>query len=113
LRLSVSRTDTFDIRERLVGVLQALPHRALRLITFDRGAEFTDWPYLQAGIGSATWFCNPQSRWQKGVVENSNCRARKWLSRDVVPLSITDHDLKEICGRLKGRLHTRPMLMRA
>lgn len=27
-------------------------------------------------------------------------RATKWLSRDVDPLSITEHDLKEICDRL-------------
>ena len=47
--------------ERLIGVLQALPHRARRSVTFDRGTEFTDWPYLQAGIGAATWFCDPQS----------------------------------------------------
>ncbi len=86
--------------ERLVGVLQALPHRARRLITFDRGTEFTDWPHLQAGIGVATWFCDPQSPWQKGTVENTNGRARKWLSRDIDPLSITNHDLKEICDRL-------------
>ena len=88
------------IMARLIGVLQALPHRARRSITFDRGTEFTDWPYLRAGIGAATWFCDPQSPWQKGTVENTNGRARKWLSRDVDPLSITDHDLKEICDRL-------------
>jgi transposase, IS30 family len=31
----------------LVRVLKALPHLARRSITFDRGTEFTDWPYLQ------------------------------------------------------------------
>lgn len=42
--------------ERLFAVLEAQPHRARRLITFDRGTVFTDWPYLQAGTGSQTWF---------------------------------------------------------
>lgn len=50
----------------LLQVLQALPHLARRAIAFDRGTEFTDWPYLQASIGTQTWFCNPQSPWQKG-----------------------------------------------
>ncbi|WP_421580636.1 transposase, partial [Shinella sp. M31] len=47
-----------------------------------------------------TWFCDPQSPWQKGTVENTNGRARKWLSRDIDPLSISEQDLKEICDRL-------------
>ena len=48
----------------VVRVLQSLPHIARRSITFDRGTEFTEWAYLQAGIGAATWFCDPQSPWQ-------------------------------------------------
>lgn len=51
------------IMDGLIQVLQSLPHRARRSITFDRGTEFTDWPYLQAGIGTQTWFCDPQSPW--------------------------------------------------
>ncbi|WP_421578601.1 transposase, partial [Shinella sp. M31] len=43
---------------------------------------------------------DPQSPWQKGTVENTNGRARKWLSRDIDPLSISEQDLKEICDRL-------------
>ncbi len=88
------------IMERLISVMRALPHRARRSITFDRGTEFTDGPYLQAGIGSQTWFCDPQSPWQKGTVENTNGRAGTWLSRDVDPLSLTDQELKDICKRL-------------
>lgn len=84
----------------LVQALQALPHLARRSITFDRGTEFTDWPYLQASIGTQTWFCDPQSPWQKGTVENTNGRVRKWLSREVDPLSVTDSDLIEICDQL-------------
>lgn len=48
------------VMDGLVRALQALPHLARRSITFDRGTEFTDWPYLQASIGTQTWFCDPQ-----------------------------------------------------
>lgn len=48
------------IIDGLIQVLQSLPHRARRSITFDRGTEFTDWTYLQAGIGTQIWFCDPQ-----------------------------------------------------
>ncbi len=90
------------VMDGLVRTLQALPHLARRSITFDRGTEFTDWPYLQASIGTQTWFCDPQSSWQKGTVENTNGRVRKWLSREVDPLTITDADLIEICSRLNA-----------
>ena len=88
------------VMDGLVQALQALPHLARRSITFDRGTEFTDWPYLQASIGTQTWFCDPQSPWQKGTVENTNRRARKWLSREVDPLSVSDADLVAICNQL-------------
>lgn len=45
-------------------------------------------------------FCDPQSPWQKGSVENTNRRARKWLPRDLDPLSVNDSDLKRICDQL-------------
>lgn len=90
------------IMEDLIAVLGPLPHAARRSITFDRGTEFTDWPYLQAGLGAETWFCNPQSPWQKGTVENTNGRARRWLTRDVDPTSLTDRDLRTLCDRLNA-----------
>lgn len=90
------------IMDGVVRVLQSLPHIARRSITFDRGTEFTEWAYLQAGIGAATWFCDPQSPWQKGTVENTNRRARRWLSRDVDPLSLSDTDLIQVCHQLNS-----------
>lgn len=71
------------IMQGLIGALGSLPLHARRSITFDRGTEFSEWPYLQAGLGSQTWFCDPQSPWQKGTVENTNRRARRWLSREI------------------------------
>lgn len=46
------------IIDGLIEVLQPLPHAARRSITFDRATEFSEWPYLQAGIGTQTWLSN-------------------------------------------------------
>jgi len=86
----------------LIDALGPLPYVARRSITFDRGTEFTDWPYLQAGLGVQTWFCDPQSPWQKGSVENTNRRTRKWLPRDTNPLALGSRDLTIICHRLNA-----------
>jgi IS30 family transposase len=91
-----------SIMDGLIDVLSPLPHVARRSITFDRGTEFTDWSYLQAGLGVQTWFCDPQSPWQKGTVENTNRRARRWLSRDTDPLSVDDRALHQLCVHLNA-----------
>lgn len=48
------------IMQGLIGLFARLPQIARRSITFDRGTEFADWPYLQAGLGVQT--CFPLSR---------------------------------------------------
>ncbi len=66
---------------KLMGVMEPLPQPARRSITFDRGFEFRAWHKLKSGIGTDSWFCDPQAPWQKGSVENLNKRARRYLPR--------------------------------
>lgn len=87
---------------KIIKAIKELPHQARRSITFDRGSEFTDWPHLQAEIGTQTWFCDPSSPWQKGTVENTNRRARRWLPRKRDIRSMSDQDIKEISDRLNN-----------
>lgn len=87
---------------KIITAIKDLPHQARRAITFDRGSEFMNWPHLQAEIGTQTWFCDPSSPWQKGTVENTNRRARRWLPRKRDIRSMTDQDMKEICDRLNN-----------
>lgn len=90
---------TRPVMGKIINAIKDLPHHARRSITFDRGSEFMNWPHLQAEIGTQTWFCNPSSPWQKGTVENTNRRARRWLPRKRDIRSMTDQDIKEICER--------------
>jgi IS30 family transposase len=88
------------IMNALIASLAPLPREARRSITFDRGTEFTAWSQVQSGLGAQTWFCDPQSPWQKGTVENTNGRARRHLPREADPTAVTDHHLRMICDRL-------------
>lgn len=90
------------VMDGMIQAFQSLPHLARRSITFDRGTEFTDWPYLQASIGAQTWFCDPQCPWHRGTGENTNRWARRWLSREVDPLSLSDRGLTEACHHLNA-----------
>ena len=93
---------TKPVMGKIIKAIKDLPHQARRSITFDRGSEFMDWPHLQAEIGIQTWFCDPSSPWQKGTVENTNRRLRRWLPRKRDISAMSDHDMKQICDRLNN-----------
>jgi IS30 family transposase len=94
--------STTHLRDRLINVMGPLPQPARKSITFDRGIEFRNWRKLKPGIGTEAWFCDPQAPWQKGTVENTNNRLRRYLPRKADPTAFTDRYLRSICGRLNA-----------
>ena len=90
------------IMGRLIDELAPLPAEARRSITFDRGSEFAAWRALEPGLGVKAWFCDPQAPWQKGTVENTNRRARRWLPRDTDVLTVTDQAIRSLRDRLNA-----------
>tara|TARA_R110002110_G_scaffold411911_1_gene636992 strand:- start:866 stop:1876 length:1011 start_codon:yes stop_codon:yes gene_type:complete len=90
------------IMESLIQGLAPLPADARQSITFDRGTEFSAWKRLKDGIGAEAWFCDPQAPYQKGTVENTNNRLRRYLPRSTAPTALTNRYLKSICQRLNS-----------
>ena len=90
------------IMDALIQGLAPLPADARQSITFDRGTEFSAWKHLKAGIGADAWFCDPQAPYQKGTVENTNNRLRKYLPRSTEPTTLTNRYLRSICHRLNS-----------
>lgn len=90
------------LMSRLIEVLSPLPQAARQSLTFDRGLEFVLWRELENGIGAQAWFCDPQSPWQKGSVENMNRRARRYLPPDTVLLTLSERSMRSICERLNA-----------
>ena len=90
------------IMEALVQGLAPLPADARQSITFDRGTEFSAWRHLKAGIGADAWFCDPQAPYQKGTVENTNNRLRRYLPRSTEPTDLTNRYLRSICQILNS-----------
>ena len=60
------------------------------------------WWYLQPQLGTQTWFCDPSSRWQKGTVENTNRRLRRWLPRQRDAAAMTKFELKQLCDQFNN-----------
>ena len=96
-----NRSSTHFIN-KLMDVMEPLPQPARKSITFDRGFEFRAWRKLKSGIGTDSWFCDPQAPWQKGSVENLNKRARRYLPRDTQLAALSNRYLTSICHRLNN-----------
>lgn len=88
------------IMNQLIRHLAPLPVQARQSLTFDRGLEFVSWRELERGMGTAAWFCDPQAPWQKGTVENTNKRVRRYLPPDTIVLDIADQEIRSLCDRL-------------
>jgi len=81
---------------RIAEVLEPLPAAARRTVTFDRGFEFLAYRMLPA----RAYFCDPQSPWQKGAVENANGRLRRHLPLDSAPEDRSSGALRLLARRL-------------
>ena len=91
-----------DVVKRMIEAMAPLALPARQSITFDRGIEFRSWRELDKGMGTQAWFCDPQTPWQKGTVENTSKRARRHLPRSIAPLSLPPRSIREIFDRLNA-----------
>lgn len=61
--------------------LRHIPQALRKTICFDNGTEFAEHHRLHRSLGVATFFCDVRSPWQKGGVENTIGRLRRFLPR--------------------------------
>ncbi|WP_255509685.1 IS30 family transposase [Oceaniovalibus sp. ACAM 378] len=95
-----------SITEALIRGSRPLPAGARQSITFNLrpGTEFSTSRRLKDGIGADRWFCDPQGRWQKGAVENTNNQLRKYLPRSTEPTAL----INRYFGAIRHRLNSTP-----
>jgi IS30 family transposase len=91
--------NSAGVMSGMMEKLQALPAPARQSITFDRGTEFSPYRLLKQKLGIDSYFCKPQAPWQKGTVENTNGRVRRFLSRDADIAALSEETLLDICER--------------
>ena len=79
-----------------------LPQAMRKTISFDNGTEFAEHHRLHRPLGVQTFFCDPHSPWQKGGVENSIGRLRRYLPRKTDLNSITAANIQRYVQRLNN-----------
>ncbi len=90
------------VMSRIEIGLKTLPPEYRRSITFDRGSEFTSHAMLKARLGLQSYFCAPQAPWQKGTVENTNGRLRRFLPMDTDLAMKTEAELTALAHRMNA-----------
>ena len=53
----------------------------METITYDNGIENKNHEQLAKQLHVSTFFCNPYSSWEKGTVENTNGRIRRFIPK--------------------------------
>jgi IS30 family transposase len=83
----------------LAQIIEPLPKRLRRSLTFDNGTEFAEHHRLRI----KTFFCDPHAPWQKGGVENAVGRIRRWLPRQT---NLEDLDPNDVLNAAVAYNHT-------
>ena len=80
----------------LMAVLKRLSAPMRGSMTFDNGGEFAGHSLLRPLLACGTYFCDAYASWQKGAVENTNGRLRRWLPRGIDLDDLADDDCRDI-----------------
>ena len=90
------------IIDKIIDAFSPLPAFARQSFTFDRGTEFRGFKALEDGIGARSWFCDPNSPWQKGAVENTNKRIRRFMPGDTDLSNVAQQQLVDLAHHLNS-----------
>lgn len=91
------------IMDKIIRAFSPLPAFARQSFTFDRGTEFAGFRALEDGIGARSWFCDPSAPWQKGAIENTNKRIRRFMPSKTDLAAVSQHDLIHLARHLNDQ----------
>ena len=84
-------------------VFGRLPTQARRSATFDNGRENYNHTKLKIHLGMKTYFCDPNSAWQKGTNEHFNGVLRRYIPKKTDLTTVTQLELNEIVEEINNR----------
>ena len=75
----------------------------IRTLTMDNGREFCNHKAFGKVLSAKTYFTNPHSPWEKGLIENTNLLIRQYLPKGTDFNLISDDELKSVQDELNNR----------
>lgn len=80
--------------------LKSYPEKARKTLTADNGAENTDHQQITRKIKTKVFFCFPYHSWEKGSVENTFGRVRRYIPKGTSLDTVTQEQVKMIEDKL-------------
>jgi IS30 family transposase len=87
-----SRGVMGEIKNMIIGCSKEL----FKTITFDQGAEFSDFREIEKNTKCQVYYCDAHAPWQRGSNENMNRRLRRYLPRGMDIESLSELEILEI-----------------
>ena len=84
----------------LCETFDQIPAHLRHSLTWDRGSEMAQWPFLTDAFDLPVYFADAHSPWQRGLNEHNNRQLRWWLPRGIDLAAVTRTRLDEILAVL-------------
>lgn len=95
--LSKLEAKTADAKTKVLFMRMArLPEKVRRTMTVDNGSENANHKEITESLGMNVYFCHAYHSWEKGSVENSNGRVRRFIPKGVSIDSIDEKTIQMI-----------------
>ncbi len=95
--------ETTTVIPALIRQIRRLPTHVTRSLTWDRGTELAQQRAFSVATGVQVYFCDPQSRCQRGSNENTSGLLRPYFPQSADPSTFMQRLLDAVAGRLNGR----------
>lgn len=80
----------------LVKRMENIPAHLVRTLTLDNGTENTNHVYLTQQLNISVYFCHPYHSWEKGSVENTIGRIRRYIPKGTDIKEISEEKIQEL-----------------
>ncbi len=91
------------VRDAIAAAIMTLPSHLRRSLTWDQGAELSEYAQLRMATDMAIYFCAPASPWQRGTNENTNGLLRQYFPKSSNLSPHGSQDLADVAAALNGR----------
>lgn len=108
LSVTTERSTRFTLINRLVSKkaihkekhiikrLKKLPAQLIRTLTLDNGSENSNHTQISKKLRLNVFFCHPYHSWEKGTVENTIGRIRRYIPKGTDLTPISDERISEL-----------------
>lgn len=100
--LSLTNKSADSKTRSLISRLSAFPNTARMTLTTDNGAENNNHQELKQSLGLDVYFCHAYHSWEKGTVENTNGRIRRFIPKGLSLDNLTEEQIRELEYRLNS-----------